>query len=61
MAAINEEKGPAGKYQKLGAHSAAFCFGTRYCNFNLCDQALADRSKTLADRSEPGIALPCPA
>ena len=22
----DEEKGPAGKYQKLGAHSAAFCF-----------------------------------
>ena len=25
VAEINEEKGPAGKYQKLGAHSAAFC------------------------------------
>ena len=24
MAAINEEKDPAGKYQKLGAHSAVF-------------------------------------
>ena len=28
VAAINEEKGPAGKYQKLGAHSAAFCSTT---------------------------------
>ena len=47
MAEINEEKGPAGKYQKLGAHSAAFWNLNLNLNLNLILSNLSDPSMHL--------------